>query len=119
VQLVWHIQAGSKSAAFKEEFRIKRLQKGEKELLAASQPHTEGNSPRAQMTNHESEARLPGATLKTHIHKGIRQVISFVENIDHCAGQSGSSAIIAGPFWFQLSQAHANLFATTTNTYNM
>ncbi|MGO9117273.1 MAG: GIY-YIG nuclease family protein [Desulfomonilaceae bacterium] len=67
VQLVWHIQGGSKSAAFKEEFRIKRLQKDEKELLVASQPHTEGSSPRAQTTNHESEARLPGATLKTRI----------------------------------------------------
>jgi putative endonuclease len=37
VQLVWHVQAASKSGAFKEEFRIKRLQKGEKELLVASQ----------------------------------------------------------------------------------
>ena len=38
VQLVWHVQAASKSAAFKEEFRIKRLQKDEKELLVASGP---------------------------------------------------------------------------------
>ncbi|MGO9570890.1 MAG: GIY-YIG nuclease family protein [Desulfomonilaceae bacterium] len=37
VQLVWHVQAASKSGAFKEEFRIKRLQKDEKELLVASQ----------------------------------------------------------------------------------
>jgi predicted GIY-YIG superfamily endonuclease len=32
------VQEGSKSAAFKEEFRIKRLQKNEKELLVASHP---------------------------------------------------------------------------------
>ncbi len=38
VQLVWHVQTATKSAAFKEEFRIKRLQKGEKELLVASYP---------------------------------------------------------------------------------
>jgi len=37
VELVWHVQAASKSAAFKEEFKIKRLQKDEKELLVASQ----------------------------------------------------------------------------------
>jgi putative endonuclease len=36
VQLVWHLKKASKSQAFKEEFRIKRLQKGEKELLVAS-----------------------------------------------------------------------------------
>jgi len=35
VQLVWHVQAASKSAAFKEEFRIKGLQKVEKELLVS------------------------------------------------------------------------------------
>jgi DNA-binding protein HU-beta len=33
---VWHGQAASKSAAFKEEFRIKRLKKAEKELLVTS-----------------------------------------------------------------------------------
>ncbi len=38
VQLVWHAQTKSKSEAFKEEFRIKRLQKDEKELLVASYP---------------------------------------------------------------------------------
>jgi len=38
VQLVWHVQEGSKSVAFKEEFRIKRLSKSEKELLVASHP---------------------------------------------------------------------------------
>ncbi|MGO9566468.1 MAG: GIY-YIG nuclease family protein [Desulfomonilaceae bacterium] len=38
VQLVWYVRAASKSAAFKEEFRIKRLQKDEKELLVAPQP---------------------------------------------------------------------------------
>ncbi len=37
VQLVWHLQATSKSAAFKEEFRIKRLYKTEKELLVRGQ----------------------------------------------------------------------------------
>ncbi len=36
VQLVWYVQEASKSAAFKEEFRIKRLHKNEKELLVAS-----------------------------------------------------------------------------------
>ena len=36
VQLVWPAQTNSKSEAFKEEFRIKRLQKDEKELLVAS-----------------------------------------------------------------------------------
>ncbi len=38
VRLVWHVQTKSKSEAFKEEFRIKRLQKDEKELLVASYP---------------------------------------------------------------------------------
>ena len=37
VQLVWHLQATNKSEAFKEELRIKRLQKAEKELLVACQ----------------------------------------------------------------------------------
>ena len=36
-QLVWFAQTQSKSEAFKEEFRIKRLHKAEKELLVASQ----------------------------------------------------------------------------------
>jgi predicted GIY-YIG superfamily endonuclease/nucleoid DNA-binding protein len=35
VQLVWHVHAASKSDAFKEEFRIKRLHKSEKEQLLA------------------------------------------------------------------------------------
>jgi DNA-binding protein HU-beta len=34
---VWHLQATSKSEAFKEEFRIKRLHKAEKELLVTCQ----------------------------------------------------------------------------------
>ena len=38
VQLVWHAQTKSKVEAFKEEFRIKRLQKDKKELLVASYP---------------------------------------------------------------------------------
>jgi nucleoid DNA-binding protein/predicted GIY-YIG superfamily endonuclease len=37
VQLVWPLQATDKSAAFKEEFRIKRLYKAEKELLVTGQ----------------------------------------------------------------------------------
>jgi DNA-binding protein HU-beta len=37
VQLVWHLRAKSKSKAFKEEFRIKRLHKTEKELLVTCQ----------------------------------------------------------------------------------
>ncbi len=37
VQLVWHLQATSKSEAFKEEFGIKRLHKAEKELLVTCQ----------------------------------------------------------------------------------
>jgi putative endonuclease len=36
VQLVWFAQTQSKSEAFKEEFRIKRLHKHEKEFLVAS-----------------------------------------------------------------------------------
>jgi predicted GIY-YIG superfamily endonuclease len=51
VELVWYVQAGSKSEAFKEEFRIKRLQKDEKELLAASQPGTESDSSVVHATN--------------------------------------------------------------------
>jgi putative endonuclease len=51
VQLVWYVQAGSKSEAFKEEFRIKRLQKDEKELLVASQPSTESDSSGVHATN--------------------------------------------------------------------
>jgi DNA-binding protein HU-beta len=35
---VWHLQVTGKSAAFKEEFRIKRLHKAAKELLLASHP---------------------------------------------------------------------------------
>jgi predicted GIY-YIG superfamily endonuclease/nucleoid DNA-binding protein len=37
VQLVWFAQTQNKSDAFREEFRIKRLPKHEKELLVASQ----------------------------------------------------------------------------------
>jgi predicted GIY-YIG superfamily endonuclease/nucleoid DNA-binding protein len=37
VQLVWRRQAADKSEAFKEEFRIKRLHKAEKELLVTCQ----------------------------------------------------------------------------------
>ena len=37
VQLVWYRQATSKSEAFKEEFRIKRLRKAEKEFLVSGQ----------------------------------------------------------------------------------
>jgi predicted GIY-YIG superfamily endonuclease/nucleoid DNA-binding protein len=37
VRIVWHMRTASKSEAFKEEFRIKRLQKGEKELLVTCQ----------------------------------------------------------------------------------
>jgi predicted GIY-YIG superfamily endonuclease/nucleoid DNA-binding protein len=37
VRLVWFAQTRSKSDAFREEFRIKRLQKNKKELLAAGQ----------------------------------------------------------------------------------
>jgi putative endonuclease len=37
IRLVWFSRRPSKSDAFKEEFRIKRLNKREKELLAASQ----------------------------------------------------------------------------------
>ncbi len=40
-QLVWFAQTQSKSEAFKEEFRIKRLHKAEKEFLVASQGSTE------------------------------------------------------------------------------
>jgi predicted GIY-YIG superfamily endonuclease/nucleoid DNA-binding protein len=38
VRLVWHLQVTGKSEAFKEEFRIKRLDKAQKELLVASHP---------------------------------------------------------------------------------
>jgi putative endonuclease len=41
VQLVWHLRTTSKSEAFKEEFRIKRLQKAQKQLLVASHPDEE------------------------------------------------------------------------------
>ncbi len=36
VELVWHLQTESKSEAYREEMRIKRLRKSEKELLVAS-----------------------------------------------------------------------------------
>ncbi|HMK36475.1 MAG TPA: HU family DNA-binding protein [Desulfomonilaceae bacterium] len=42
VKLVWHAQAPSKSDAFKEEFRIKRLHKAEKEILVSC---TQGGEP--------------------------------------------------------------------------
>jgi len=38
VQLVWHVRTTGKAEAFREEFRIKRLHKQEKELLVASRP---------------------------------------------------------------------------------
>ena len=41
VQLVWYLRTTSKSEAFKEEFRIKRLQKAQKQLLVASHPNGE------------------------------------------------------------------------------
>jgi predicted GIY-YIG superfamily endonuclease/nucleoid DNA-binding protein len=41
VQLVWHLRTTSKSEAFKEEFRNKRLQKAQKQLLVASHPNGE------------------------------------------------------------------------------
>jgi predicted GIY-YIG superfamily endonuclease len=37
VQLVWFSEKPNKSEALQEEYRIKRLQKDEKELLVASQ----------------------------------------------------------------------------------
>ena len=37
VELVWHLPVASKSEAYSEEFRIKRLRKIGKELLVASQ----------------------------------------------------------------------------------
>jgi len=37
VRLAWHVRVPNKSAAFKEEFRIKQLDKAEKELLVACQ----------------------------------------------------------------------------------
>jgi predicted GIY-YIG superfamily endonuclease/nucleoid DNA-binding protein len=41
VRLVWSARTESKSEAFKEEFRIKRLHKAEKELLVAAHGSTE------------------------------------------------------------------------------
>jgi DNA-binding protein HU-beta len=41
IRLVWHLQTTCKSEAFKEEFRIKRLQKSEKELLVSCQTGVE------------------------------------------------------------------------------
>jgi putative endonuclease len=41
IRLVWFAQTQNKSDAFREEFRIKRLPKHEKELLVASQRSTE------------------------------------------------------------------------------
>ena len=41
VRLVWASRTGGKSEAFREEFRTKRLHKGEKELLVASHGRTE------------------------------------------------------------------------------
>jgi predicted GIY-YIG superfamily endonuclease/nucleoid DNA-binding protein len=41
IRLVWFSRRPGKSDAFKEEFRIKRLHKAEKELLVASQRSTE------------------------------------------------------------------------------
>ena len=37
VELVWHVPVASKAGAFREEFRIKRLRKNDKELLVAPQ----------------------------------------------------------------------------------
>ncbi len=37
VELVWHIPVAGKSEAFREEFRIKRLRKDDKELLLSPQ----------------------------------------------------------------------------------
>ena len=43
VQLVWFSEKPNKSEALKEEYRIKRLQKDEKELLVASQQGSENS----------------------------------------------------------------------------
>jgi predicted GIY-YIG superfamily endonuclease len=48
VQLVWFSEKPNKSEALQEEYRIKRLQKDEKELLVASQEGRENSRPRIE-----------------------------------------------------------------------
>jgi DNA-binding protein HU-beta len=63
---VWHVRTTSKSKAFKEEFRIKRLHKAEKELLVTWQPggECEDSNPigGAVMTKAELVAKLAEET---------------------------------------------------------
>ena len=49
VHLVWFSQKPNKSEAFQEEYRIKRLQKAEKELLVASQQGRADNGRKVAM----------------------------------------------------------------------
>jgi predicted GIY-YIG superfamily endonuclease/nucleoid DNA-binding protein len=66
VQLVWHLRTTTKSKAFKEEFRIKRLHKVEKELLVTCQPggECEDSNPigGVEMTKAELVANLAEET---------------------------------------------------------